>query len=302
MGYPALARRRAFISLVSSPVSCGRRSICGRILIRPQRPDGLQYKNVSDAILAQPCAKLNSAAYHSAKTSYCCFWNMALSQEPKIKLVRIAHVCYIHSDMDTAHKFMSDFGLKVAERRDDRVFYKGYGRDPFVYCAIKGSEKSFAGAAFVVESLGDLERASKTLPKASGIEALDAPGGGKRVTFYDPVDGFPFHLVYGQDEAQPGKDYAELDYNYPQHKNRDVNRTQRFEAGPAMVHKLGHFGCCVTDFDRALTFYTTYFNLKPSDLVHDENDKNLTTFLHIDRGMQKVDHHTFFFFEGASVL
>lgn len=223
-------------------------------------------------------------------------------QEDKIKLVRIAHVCYVHKDMDTAHTFLTDFGLTVAERRDDKIFYKGYGRDPFVYCAIKGAEKSFGGAAFVVESLEDLEKASKTLPKASAVETLDAPGGGQRVTFYDPVDGFPFHLVYGQKEEEPGKDYAELDYNYPQHKNRDVNRTQRFEIGPAMVHKLGHFGCCVTDFDRALTFYTTYFNLKPSDLVHNENDKNITTFLHVDRGMQKVDHHTFFFFEGALVL
>ncbi|KAK3186650.1 hypothetical protein K4F52_004691 [Lecanicillium sp. MT-2017a] len=223
---------------------------------------------------------------------------MAPPQEDKIKLVRIAHVCYVHNDMDTAHTFLTDFGLTVAERRDDKIFYKGYGRDPFVYCAIKGAEKSFGGAAFVVESLEDLEKASKTLPKASAVETLDAPGGGQRVTFYDPVDGFPFHLVYGQKEEEPGKDYAELDYNYPQHKNRDVNRTQRFEIGPAMVHKLGHFGCCVTDFDRALTFYTTYFNLKPSDLVHNENDKNITTFLHIDRGMQKVDHHTFFFFEG----
>lgn len=227
---------------------------------------------------------------------------MTPSQETKIKLVRIAHVCYIHSDTDAAHNFLTDFGLTVAERRDDKVFYKGYGRDPFVYCAIKGSEKAFAGAAFLVESLDDLERAAKSLPQASGIETLDAPGGGKKVTFYDPVDGFPIHLVYGQEEAQPGKDYAELDYNYPQHKKRDVNITQRFTPGPASVHKLGHFGCCVTNFDRALAFYTAYFNLKPSDLVHDANDKNITAFLHIDRGMQKVDHHSFFFFEGTPVL
>lgn len=224
--------------------------------------------------------------------------NMTVPTEPKIKLVRIAHVCYTHSDMDAAHKFLTDFGLTVADRTENKVFYKGYGRDPFVYCAIKGTENAFAGAAFLVESLDDLERAAKTLPKASDIETLNAPGGGKIVTFHDPQDGFPFHLIYGQEEAVPGNGLPELDYNYPQNKNRDVNRTQRFKPGPAMVHKLGHFGCCVTDFDRAFKFYTTHFNLKPSDLVHDENGKDITTFLHVDRGMEKVDHHTFFFFEG----
>lgn len=219
--------------------------------------------------------------------------------QEKIKLLRIAHVCYTHSDMDKAHTFLTDFGLTVAEQRGDKTFYKGYGRDPFVYCATKGTEKAFGGAAFVVESMADLERASQVLPKASPVEDLDAPGGGKRVTFYDPQDGFPFHLVYGQEESTPGSGYSELNYNYPQKKNRDVNKMQRFNPGPAMVHKLGHVGCCVTDFDRALEFYTAHFNLKPSDLVHNEEGKNITAFLHIDRGMDKVDHHTFFFFQGT---
>jgi len=220
------------------------------------------------------------------------------AEEQKIKVVRIAHVCYTHVDMEKAHSFLTDFGLTEVDRRDGKVFYKGYGRDPFVYCAMKGTEKSFSGAAFVVESLADLERASQMLPKATGIEDLDAPGGGKRVTFYDPQDGFPFHLVYGQDESVSENDGVELDYNYPQNKNRDVNKTQRFTQGPAMVHKLGHVGFCVTDFGRALAFYTAHFNFKPTDLVHNEEGKNITAFLHIDRGMEKVDHHSFFFFEG----
>lgn len=41
-----------------------------------------------------------------------------------------------------------------------------------------------------------------------------------------------------------------------------------FGIGPAPVHKLGHFGMCVTDFARAYEFYTTRFNFKPSDVRH----------------------------------
>jgi hypothetical protein len=43
-------------------------------------------------------------------------------------------------------------------------------------------------------------------------ELRDAPGGGKCVTFYDPVDGFPFHLVYGQTPVE------RLDPHFPEVK------------------------------------------------------------------------------------
>jgi hypothetical protein len=185
-------------------------------------------------------------------------------------------------------------------RQNDRIYYKGYGKEPFVYCAIAGPSNSFGGAAFAVDSLSDLELASKTLPNATQIHNIDGPGGGQRVTFTDPVDNFPFHLVFNQTLlAAPQKDLPELDYNYPSQKHRAVNKTQRFEQGPAPIHKLGHFGACVTDFAKAYDFYTTRFNFKASELVYDEEGRDITTFLHLDRGMEQVDHHCFFFFEGG---
>lgn len=55
---------------------------------------------------------------------------------------------------------------------------------------------------------------------------------------------------------------------------------------------------CVTDFAAAYQFYTSRFNFVPSDIVHDAEDRDITTFLHLDRGDELVDHHCFFFFEG----
>ena len=66
-----------------------------------------------------------------------------------------------------------------------------------MYCPEKSDEDAFGGVAFQVESETDLEYASKTLPGASEVyELADAPGGGRCVTFKDPVDGFPFHLMF----------------------------------------------------------------------------------------------------------
>jgi hypothetical protein len=33
-------------------------------------------------------------------------------------------------------------------------------------------------------------------------------------------------------------------------------------------------------------------------IIYDDSDKDMTTFLHLDRGENLVDHHCFFFFEG----
>lgn len=49
-----------------------------------------------------------------------------------------------------------DFGMTVAKRTEDEVWYRGYGEDQYVYYARKGT-KEFLGGTFVVESYGDLE-------------------------------------------------------------------------------------------------------------------------------------------------
>lgn len=135
----------------------------------------------------------------------------------KINLVRIAHVFYTHKAIGNARQFLDDFGFQELSRVGKNTYYRGYGTEPFVYCASEGSEDAFGGAAFVVESKEDLEFASRTLPNATDVhEMLEEPGGGFRVTFTDPVDGFPFHLVYGQTPCSPpdGTESSQQSFNY----------------------------------------------------------------------------------------
>ncbi|KAK6067264.1 glyoxalase family protein [Seiridium cupressi] len=134
---------------------------------------------------------------------------------PKINLERIAHVYYTHKDIHAAQQFLEDFGLEECKRVGNKTYYKGYGREPFLYCATEGAEAQFGGVAFVVETIEDLELAAKTIPGASEIsEMSDAPGGGKRVTFHDPADGFPFHLVFGQTLLEEETVLPELELNF----------------------------------------------------------------------------------------
>lgn len=106
--------------------------------------------------------------------------------------------------MDKAVTFLNDFGFTEEKKiSDGKIYFRGYGTEPWVLCAIKADKAEFGGAGFVVESEEDLQIAAETLPTATKIyELQDAPGGGKGVTFYDPVDGFPMHLVYGQEQVQ----------------------------------------------------------------------------------------------------
>lgn len=131
---------------------------------------------------------------------------------PKIQLVRIAHVYYKHADLEKAREFLLDFGFTEEKRvsKEDsegegdveKIYFRGYGTEPWVLCATKSDEPEFGGAAFVVETEEDLRVAAETLPGASDVyELTDAPGGGRCVTFHDPVDGWPMHLVHGQRSA-----------------------------------------------------------------------------------------------------
>lgn len=109
-------------------------------------------------------------------------------------------------------------------------------------------------------------------------------------------------------------------YLQPEKQNRDTNQFQRFEKRPTPVHKLGHYGMCVTNFKKCYEFYSKYFNFYPSEvntspshypepattqltprpkqLNYNDENEDITVFFRLDRGDEKVDHHCFFFFEG----
>ena len=71
---------------------------------------------------------------------------------------------------------------------------------------------------------------------------------------------------------------------------------QRFHEGPALIHKVGHFGYVCKDFDSELNFYTSNFNLVPSDILYHPQLTNVDVliFMHLDLGPNYSDHHVMF--------
>ncbi|KAI8669823.1 hypothetical protein NCS56_00785500 [Fusarium sp. Ph1] len=145
-----------------------------------------------------------------------------------------------HPDLDEISKFLANFGME--------------------------GPKKFLGGAFEVETKEELERAAK-ISRASSIEDMtSAPGGGKLLTITDP-EGYLFNIVWGQQPAQAKTAPEKLPLNYEVEKER-VRKFQRFQPGPAAVHKLGYFGYCSTKFDDLVSFYTHNFNIVPLDCIY----------------------------------
>jgi hypothetical protein len=117
----------------------------------------------------------------------------------KVQLSRISHVYYAHPNLEKFKEFAEDFGFVEAHRTDDTIYFRGYGKDQYVYVASRG-RSSFGGAAFVAASAEEFKKASK-IPGASIRKLDDAPGGGQMITFTRPNGTF-FHVLYGQEERK----------------------------------------------------------------------------------------------------
>ncbi|KAK5107031.1 hypothetical protein LTR62_001920 [Meristemomyces frigidus] len=249
----------------------------------------------------------------------------------QVKMVKLAHMRYQHPNLTEITTFMRDFGMHIVKQDSsdngvaERIWFRGYGPDQYVYYAQRGP-KQFLGGTFEVESLAELEKATQ-IPGASpegiiDLAAVGAPGGGKMLTLLDP-EGFAINLLHGQEPAPKGDFPTKVIVNDEVEKPR-VRKFNRFTPGPAAVHKLGHYGLCVQEFAKQVEWYTRYFNLAPTDFLFvpdssavaaaapsssfgkdeegkagDEKEgrqgtKDVAAFLHIDRGATPVDHHTFF--------
>lgn len=219
--------------------------------------------------------------------------------EPIVKAVNTAYIIFQVPDLEQQKKFLQDFGLVVVEQTENALYLRGYGSAPFIYVAYKGHRAKYLGAGFIVDSEQELEH----LALVSGVEidALDGPGGGRRVRLTDP-DGFWVDVVYGREELEPlDTRRCLLPVNLPDVKER-INRGQRPPLQPSAVERFGHCVLMVSDFEKSWKWYRRHLGLLPTDVLCSATGRPLLVFSRLDKGEAPADHHTVVLADGPEAM
>ena len=104
-------------------------------------------------------------------------------------------------------------------------------------------------------------------------------------TFLHVVHGQAMREIDSKGEPPTATHETQGPFNYPFDKPRK-GQFQRYRDGPALIHKLGHYGYVCKEFQTELEFYTGNFNFVHSDILYLPQfpDREVMTFMHLDLG------------------
>lgn len=213
--------------------------------------------------------------------------------DPIIKVRDIAWVRYRSPDLDAAERFLTDFGLVRAERTAERLYMRGTDPVHHVHITERGPPKVVA-IAFHADSAADLDRLAATAAGASDVEAIDEPGGGRRVRLTEP-NGFTIEVVHGIAAVAP-LPVVRADWNTGIRRQR-LGRLTRVAVEPSRVKRIGHAVLSTPDIAASVAWVHRHLGFVTSDDVHaeDSRDELLASFVRADRGREYVDHHIMMF-------
>jgi hypothetical protein len=209
--------------------------------------------------------------------------------EPLVKVQELAYLLFQRPDLEKQRGFLEDFGMRLAGEESGAMYFRGHGSSPWFYATLQGDKPRYLGAGYTVESAEQLTEIAAR--HAVDIEAVDGPGGGKRVRLRDP-DGFIADFVHAREPAERFETREALfDRNTPGLKSR-VNHGVRSQPEPSPLEKAGHFVQTVTDFQRSARWYMENLGLIPTDVLCVEDGTPVLAFMRCDRGATPADHHT----------
>jgi len=204
-----------------------------------------------------------------------------------IKVKKLAYVRVGAPDLAMAEQFLDEFGLQVAARKDDNVFFRGTEAEPPCYVLSKGSGDVIA-IGFEADSEEDLEKIAQ-LEGASAVESLDEPAGGQMVRFTDPV-GMQVEIVYGRTALEPLEPAPSHIFNMNGLRDR-VGQLPSINRGPSRVRRLGHLVLESADPEALYQWYFDHLGLAISDKVCLPDGSSQMIFSRLDRAEAFVDHH-----------
>ena len=210
---------------------------------------------------------------------------------PTVKVTDIAYGRLRAPDLDLMEQFLTDFGMLRVARTAKALYMRGTGSAHHIHVTELG-EPRFVGLAWYAASEDDLHRLAK-LPGASEVEAIDEPGGGKRVRLTEP-NGYQIEVVHGIEELPP----IEVKRQPLNMRGEPLNRAgelMRLKRGPAHVKRIGHGVMGSPRLPETVRWFRDTLGLVCSDDVYAGSKDNIIgSFNRCDRGDMFVDHHVFF--------
>ena len=208
-----------------------------------------------------------------------------------IKVANFAFARMEAPDLDEMEEFLTHFGLVRAVRTADALYMRGTDDHHHLHVAHKGGTK-FIGFAYHAADEDDLKRIAK-LPGASGIEALDEPGGGKRVRLTEP-NGYQIEVIAGMQSVKPVK-IARDELNTAREPVRRAGKVMRLSKSPTSVQRIGHGVLSTPKVKETLAWFRgTLGMLRSDDVYAGDKDNIIGGFSRLDRGEDYVDHHVLF--------
>ncbi|WP_343549301.1 VOC family protein [Ralstonia sp.] len=218
---------------------------------------------------------------------------------PTAKAVELAYLIFERPALAKAEQFLTDFGLHTVARDDERLFMRGTSATPFCYVVHKAETDRFVGFGLRVADSKDLEALAR-VPGASAVEPITAPGGGLCVRLRDP-SGFRVDAVWGQAPGGTLPHRTAMALNTADSIVR-VNDTQRVQAKPQEVIRLGHVVLEVADYQATSAWYTQHFGFIPSDVQVLPDGSPAVAFMRLDLGATPADHHTLALAQGFAPI
>ena len=208
-----------------------------------------------------------------------------------IKVSDIAYGRLRAPDLDIAEEFLTRFGMIRAERTANALYMRGTDPAHHIHVTEKGEPK-FVGLAYYADSADDLARLAKA-PGASAVEAIDEPGGGKRVRLTEP-NGYQIEVVHGIAEL-PAIATKRQKLNTGEAPLSRAGELMRLPKGPSHVKRIGHGVLMTPKFHETVSWFREMLGFVCSDDVYAGEKNNLIgSFNRCDRGDAYVDHHVFF--------
>ena len=156
---------------------------------------------------------------------------------PTIKVRDLAYVRLRAPDLDAMEEFLTHFGLTRAARTPKALYMRGTDPAHHIHVTEKADDAGFVGFAYHAAGEGDLARVA-TAPGASAVEAIDEPGGGRRVRLREP-NGYQIEVVWGLEALPPiPVDYTPM--NTGAEPLRRAGTLMRLRKSPTPIKRIGH--------------------------------------------------------------